>query len=346
MSGSRTVRLSNGGTLVVRTGMLRGAGPQGPTGPVGPQGSAGPTGATGPAGSVGDASGLAQITTSNAQAVTSAMSPKILTLDTNAAQGASANPLNLAGGNAFNVTITGVYSITLAVQFATPTGATGNRRVGIYPSGSTTPLYFAELPAKTNNTATVVQLTLTGYFLSSQVYNVRVSTDGSNDTVNAGALRVSRTGVGNAGPTGPAGPQGPTGPTGPTGLTGSAGGGYASLESLSSTAGTDANPADGSTTADQAIPYPVKTGKVYLAYWFKTVIEWFEKRIVARYSDTTSLDTKRPAPSAGEVYFITGDSSLWVRGASTRYPVAQVRVSTSAAPGSGTYPAGTIWIQV
>ena len=94
MSGNTTVRLASGGTLQVRTGVLRGAGPQGPVGPVGPQGPTGATGPTGPAGSVGDASSTASLTTD--QSTTSTLS--ILDFDTCTADGSSSTLTMLGSG--------------------------------------------------------------------------------------------------------------------------------------------------------------------------------------------------------------------------------------------------------
>jgi hypothetical protein len=52
---SNIIRLTNGGTLQIRTGVLQGVGPQGPRGLVGPpgqQGEQGPTGETGAMGAI------------------------------------------------------------------------------------------------------------------------------------------------------------------------------------------------------------------------------------------------------------------------------------------------------
>jgi hypothetical protein len=345
MSGNTTVRLASGGTLQVRTGVLRGAGPQGPIGPTGPQGPTGATGPEGPAGSVGDASGTALLTTD--QSVTSATSPKTLTFDSNAADGSSANPLNWAANHYdFNVTITGAYTATIAVTFLTAATASGTRRVGLYKQGSSTPDFFVEIPAKTNGASTTVVLPIATRLLSTQIYNVRVGTDGSADTVTDAAFRLVRAGIGNTGPTGPTGPTGATGPQGPTGPAGSSNSGYTTFELLTNGGSADVDPADGTVTTDQGIPYPLKTGKPRLPYWLKVLAEFVERRVVARYTDSTDLNTKRATKYAGEMYFLEDDDSLWVRGDTSHFPVAQLRVSASAAPSSGTYPQGTLWVQI
>lgn len=59
------IRLTNGGAIQVRTGVLQGVGPVGPAGPTGPTGPAGPTGATGPAGADGEVSLTGAQTLSN-----------------------------------------------------------------------------------------------------------------------------------------------------------------------------------------------------------------------------------------------------------------------------------------
>jgi hypothetical protein len=52
------------------------------------------------------------------------------------------------------------------------------------------------------------------------------------------------------------------------------------------------------------------------------------------------------APAAGTVYYNTTDNSINVRGTAAFYPLAQVIVSASTPPTTGTYPVGTIWLQI
>jgi hypothetical protein len=344
MSAQSTIRLRTGGVLQVRTGVLKGAGPMGPTGPS-VTGPTGPTGATGPAGTIGDASGLASLTTP--VSVTQAASPKVTTFNTNVATGALANPLNYAVNKQdFNVVVTGAHTMILTAIFTSGVGATGRRRVALHVKGSSTPLYFSEVPVNTTG-KTVVVLPISARLLSATLYNVIAYVEGTTDTLESISFDCLRVGVGDQGPTGPTGPTGAAstvpGPTGPTGAAGTAGS-VATWEALSTGGSTDVDPADGTTTADQAIPIPLKTGKARGPWWFKAVAEYIEDRMVARYTDAANRSAKRPARVEGEVTYLEDSNSLWLRGQSDDVAIAQLVVSTSAPVGS--YPPGTIFAQV
>jgi len=345
MSAPSTVRLRTGGVLQVRTGVLKGAGPIGPTGPS-VTGPTGPIGPTGPAGSVGDATGQALLTTS--LAITAAGSPAVCTFDTNVATGTSPNPLNWATNHFdFNVTQTGAYALAVQATFASGTGATGRRRIGLYQGTSTTPTFFADIPANPNG-PTVVSFAVNTHADAATLWRVRASTDGSNDTVTGVQFNLARLGIGTAGPTGPTGATGgagPTGPTGPVGATGSAGGGYATYNALMTSGTSDTNPADGTTTADQGAPVPLGTGKPSTVYWLTALAQWVERRIVARFTDTADRSSKRSSRGEGELTWLNNTNSLWVYDGATDQAVAQLVVST-ATPGAGTYPPGTIYVQV
>jgi hypothetical protein len=345
MSAPSTVRLRTGGVLQVRSGTLKGAGPIGPTGPA-VTGPTGPIGPTGPAGAIGDATGRATMSTPNA--VSSVSSPDTCTFDTNVATGASGNPLNWASNHFdFNVTQTGAYAMTVTAIFASGVGATGRRRIGLYAAGSDTPTYFAEQPANTAG-ATIVEFTVVGHVDTATTWRVRASTDGSADSVTSVVFDVARLGTGPAGATGPTGAtgaQGPTGPTGPVGATGSSGSGYTTFDALSSPADSDANPADGTTTPDQGVPIPQGTGKPTLPYWIKTAVQFLEKLVVARYADATARSSARGTRAEGEVSYLTSTNSLWLYDGVGDVTVAQLVVGT-ASPGAGTYPPGTIYVQV
>jgi hypothetical protein len=345
MSAPSTVRLRTGGVLQVRTGVLRGAGPMGPTGPA-VTGPTGPIGPQGPAGSVGDATGRATMTTPNP--LTTVTSPDLCTFDTLASTGTQPNPLNWnLGHDTFNVVQSGAYAITISAVFASGAGATGRRRIGLYLVGSATPLFFAETSASTTG-PTVVNVPITTHADPGTTWQVKGTTDGSADTITSVTFDVARLGIGAAGaagPTGPTGALGPTGPTGPIGLTGSAGGGYATYNAISAPANADTNPADGTTTPDQAIPIPQGTGKPTTSYWIKTLAQWLETRIIARYANTTARASARATRTEGEVTYMNDTNSVWVYDGSADQAVAQLVVGT-ASPGAGVYPPGTIYVQV
>ncbi|CAB4194598.1 hypothetical protein UFOVP1264_53 [uncultured Caudovirales phage] len=53
------------------------------------------------------------------------------------------------------------------------------------------------------------------------------------------------------------------------------------------------------------------------------------------------------SPSTGQVYYLTTDNSLNVVDSSlVSRQLAQITVSTSAAPTTGSYPVGTVWLQI
>lgn len=65
---ANVIRLVNGGSIQVRTGVIQGVGPQGPTGPVGgpgPDGEQGPQGEQGPMGQILQSQGLTKVNLTN-----------------------------------------------------------------------------------------------------------------------------------------------------------------------------------------------------------------------------------------------------------------------------------------
>lgn len=60
----------------------------------------------------------------------------------------------------------------------------------------------------------------------------------------------------------------------------------------------------------------------------------------------TIASTAPTSPTVGTVYYNTTDNSINVRGTSAFAPLAQVIVSASTPPTTGTYPVGTIWLQI
>jgi hypothetical protein len=280
--------------------------------------------------------------------LTTVTSPDLCVFDTNVGTGTQPNPLNWnLGHDTFNVTQTGAYAIVISAVFASGPGATGRRRIGLYLVGSSTPLFFAERAANAAGT-TEVSFPVVTHADASTTWQVRATTDGSADTVTSVTFDVARLGIGAVGATGPTGPNGtigPTGPTGPVGATGSAGGGYATYDAIALPADSDADPADGTTTPDQAIRIPQGTGKPASPFWLKTIVQAIEKLVVARYADATARSSARAARTEGEVTYLNGTNSLQVYDGAADQNIAQLVVGT-AAPGATVYPPGTIYVQV
>lgn len=345
MSG--LVRLNSGGSVVIKTGVVRDLGPQGPVGPVGPQGPPGSQGIQGPQGAVDDARTLLTGTSA-----LSTSSTGWTNVSWNAPAESDNDLLSLDGGlSGMSTTVDSVYQFSGTVTFQVPPGgANGAREVAIFLGGSPDPVERIALAAVPDDD-TVIGFSFVVDSTATQTWFLKVR---SSDIVSIAATartgRWARYGIGPAGPTGPTGPAGPVGPAGEQGPAGDAGGGYSSFDSVvTGTTNTEAEPTTSTTvtTTDQEAPYPARSATPAVPYFFKTLAEWIEKRIVARFNDAATLAAKRPTQDPGEVYFLESDFGMYVTDANgDGHTVAQVRVSTSNAPSTGDYPNGTIWITI
>lgn len=346
---SQVVRVNNGQTVNVRTGVLRGAGPQGPVGPQGPAGPRGDEGPKGDTATIDDSIATLWSTTSvavdNAQWYDLALGTIAVDEDI----------LGTATAPAFTVKDSGRYLVTVTVEFGplTQAGETGSRMCRIYSSDSAEIIKVIIPGADAGNTLLVFSDTLDLVSTTTYVLQGR-STDTSPDAIACTYRKVSlvRVGAGKPGPTGPQGPAGGQGIQGPAGPTGSAGGGYTSNDALiGGAAGTSDDDPGGTalTTADQGIPYPNTSQKPALPWFFNLALVWLEKRIIARYVDNNDKEGKRPLASAqpGEVHFQTGNKAIYLKSTSKYVPLAQVEMSTAAPVlTAGAYPPGTIWLKV
>lgn len=225
------IRLTNGGQIQVRTGVLQGIGPVGPpgvTGPTGPQGESGPQGSTGPAGAISTYFTKASIagTTSLATNTDVLLSFGTVNRDDLAAHSSS---------TAITFSQPGIYQINAWARFDLPANA-GDSIRSIFIQSTTQGLLARHGLLAVADEASYVSLTWTDAFSAGEVVNIygRHSDDLSVG-VSAGAYTVTRLGSGPAGVQGiqgPAGPVGPAGPPGPTGATGSASTGFATYADL------------------------------------------------------------------------------------------------------------------
>lgn len=205
-------RLSTGETVVIRTGVIQGIGPQGPVGPTGPQGSEGPQGPQGIPGPTGyvdesatEATGSGTVSHNSASIASFSNVVK-----DEASVYASATTLNLYAGG---------WQGTAWVRFAkrASVNGTGSRRVEVLLGGN---VVAGQTVAAAPDVDTDVTVAFTVAPTSGANLQVRIfQSDGA--TLNyTSRLWCSRIGAGVQGPEGPAGPQGPTGGVGPTGPAG------------------------------------------------------------------------------------------------------------------------------
>lgn len=227
---TNVIRMVNGGTIQVRTGVLAGVGPQGQRGYIGPPGIDGPQGPDGPEGPIGQI--LQKQSRANLSGVVTVL-PEADTLIPFASVGyddlscfASTTNIVLSqiGDYQFNVwvgvtTSSGACFHDIWIQSVT-NGLVA--RASIY--GRADGITYCSISHPLRST------------IASEVVNCYIRTsDPVSTNITLGAVSVTRTGsgpIGLAGPAGPVGPPGPVGPVGPAGPTGSASGGFAHYDDL------------------------------------------------------------------------------------------------------------------
>lgn len=214
---SSIVRVGNGGTIQVRTGVIAGIGPTGPTGPTGSQGIQGIQGVKGDRGDIGFVSEQATIVLRNANQSIAVNSPTLVQFDAVDIDELSAlsSATNLVpGANSFY--------ISAWVRFDRGGGnATGSRYVEILQGGQVIAANGANARGGTTSIVDINVTTGAKLTIPTEIISVRVW---HNDTVaipitNA-RLWLTRTGPGPQGPRGERGEQGPIGATGAQGIQG------------------------------------------------------------------------------------------------------------------------------
>lgn len=225
------IRLTNGGSIQIRTGVLQGIGPVGPQGiqgPAGPQGDTGPEGPTGPQGAILEFATLAKIGSGLSLSIDTDTLITFPNVDTDDL-GAAASSTNFVFG------ATGIYVVNAWVRFDSPANAgDGNRSLWITSNLRGT-LARNSCSAITDE-PTYVQVNWPGYYSQGELINVKARHgDDLPVGVTLGSISIVRLGSGPQGPAGPKGPAGPVGPAGvqgPTGPAGTANSGYATYAGL------------------------------------------------------------------------------------------------------------------
>jgi len=218
---SSVIRVSSGDTIQVRTGVLQGIGPVGPTGPTGPQGVPGPQGIQGEQGiqgAIGEYVTVAQ--NLSLQSIATATNTPV-TFDTVAVDEYSAvkSTTNFQPG-------AGNWYITAYVMFTKQTGnAVGARALRLITTAPAVSTFagttMAVIPtiAHEISLAAGIRITDPATIIQVQAYQ----TEGATLQLSGARFFLCRTGSGPQGvqgiqgiqgPIGPAGPQGPIGPTG------------------------------------------------------------------------------------------------------------------------------------
>lgn len=208
---SNVVRLVNGGSIQVRTGVLQGIGPQGPRGLIGPQGQQGEQGPIGETGAMGAILQMASRT------VIPASNPVAANTDTQIAFGVSGGYDTLSAISGVNMVLTapGDYLLSVWLQFAD--AASGYRDLWFYNG---TNIVARSSRSATLGSACYADLTHVYRAAGGELMSVLVRSSAATSIASGGSWTVTRVG---SGPPGPTGVQGPIGPVGATGATGPAG---------------------------------------------------------------------------------------------------------------------------
>jgi len=234
MSGN-IIRLTNGGSIQVRTGVLQGVGP------VGPRGQVGPPGPDGPAGPPGESGPPGQIIQRQAKFIasgTTALNP-----DTDTLVAFATTDYDDIGSatstTSFQLPELGDYQLNVWLRFALPANAADDVREVALVSDLNGEIARTSVPA-TVGRETYVSLSFP-HRATQAGEVIQVFARSGDDlalNIDAGALAITRTGSGPKGDPGPQGPQGLTGAQGiqgPQGDPGSAGTGYATYAELDAT---------------------------------------------------------------------------------------------------------------
>lgn len=222
---SQVTRLESGGMIQIRTGVVQGIGPQGPTGATGPQGEtgpAGPQGVPGPTGSVAEYS--SDFTASSQALAATTISGSNPAAYTNITFG-TVNRDDLSAQQStvnFQLTAGADYNIVFELQFPKPAGSgTGFRAIQVVYNSVV--MAMIATPANTGIFTQLICPVIIRSTNTSHVLNFKAAHNEVSALSVNGKLRISRTGPGVQGDQGDQGIQGPQGDTGPQGPTGPAG---------------------------------------------------------------------------------------------------------------------------
>jgi hypothetical protein len=221
------IKLDNGSTIQVRTGVLAGIGPQGPRGLIGPAGPQGEQGPQGEVGATGSITAYASRFVAAVQALSAAAETNVafatVSYDDIGVQQSTTSFVAPEGGDywfacTLFVTDYGTAGRLVAYIVSSTDGRVAGNQITLgsgWASGVPTPIGVGYLARA----------------VEGETFSIKVISDAADTAISvSGVLSVTRVGPGPEGPQGPTGPQGPVGPegpTGPTGADGDAGSGYA-----------------------------------------------------------------------------------------------------------------------
>lgn len=353
-STTQVVKVPSGGTVAVRSGLLRGAGPQGPMGPQGAKGDQGVVGVTGPPGTIND---IRSDLSSTAAVATSSDKWYPAAFDAigthNDVLVPSVDGLNLQFKEA------GSYVLVVIARFETTHGASsggtssGARKLHfVDASGNELNNSYVSVAAAGNEPTIAMLINVVSPDPSKFYHLEAQSRDDIGVTLGNRTLTLIRVGSGPKGDAGPIGPVGSTGPQGAQGVAGSAGSGYAQYNLVAGGADTTVAPAGVAylTTADQGIRYPNGLQLPATPYFMSRALQDLENRLVSRYTSAADRSTRRPTVNRvnGEVTYLDDTGSLQFRekiGGSDNN-IARVIVSSTTPPsGGGQAAPGVLWIQ-
>lgn len=213
------IRLTNGGTIQVRTGVLAGVGPAGPRGligPPGPDGPSGPQGEVGPVGQILQMMSRAQISSSFSVATEEETFVPFgsVNYDDMSIFASASNMVLEEGAD---------YLFSCWVTFELPAGVPEGFRL-LKLTSSVNGLIAVNCVPPIAENVTYVSLTYPyRATVQGEIVRAVVQHNDSSLNVSTGAVAVNRIGSGPQGVAGPQGPRGLTGATGPQGPQGPAG---------------------------------------------------------------------------------------------------------------------------
>ena len=210
---ANVVRLVNGGSIQVRTGVIQGIGPQGPRGVAGPQGidgEQGPVGEVGPMGQIQQISGKSAVATNN---------PLVANTNTLIAFGSVTYDDLSAFVTTTNTVLTAAGDYLISAYLGFTDAAAGLREIW-FAAGPTTLARTSRMSVA--GSVFYVDLSTAYRAQTGDVINVFARSAAASG-IAVGSISVTRMGSGPTGPQGVPGPDGPVGATGAQGPIGPAG---------------------------------------------------------------------------------------------------------------------------
>lgn len=213
------IRLTGGGQIQVRTGVLQGIGPAGPRGLIGPQGPDGNQGPEGPPGAMGQILQMQTKTIVGGTTNIAAGGSSLLSFGSVAYDDMGI----VASATNFIIPTPNDYLFTAQATFPATGSSNGSRGVRLVSNINGT-LGQDKRPMVANQEMVIsLSQPLRTTAINEMIQVFVDSSDNAATSVSAGQIVISRIGSGPQGPVGPAGPQGPIGAQGPAGPVGPAG---------------------------------------------------------------------------------------------------------------------------